>query len=404
MTALAGPSADAFWATSLRRWNAVCWVLFAAMAVGLAAMDQPDGSRYGALALLGCVVLCYALLDRFPDNPVVRPHVYLCVLVLALGGLALLGSSYAALFMVTLPHYWMFGRTPRTSMGFLGLAAAATLAGTSIRQGWSREFFSETLVSTLIVVAVGVLIGLWAHSVVAQSTERARLIVELERIQAELSQAHQRQGAADERERIARDIHDTLAQGFASIVVLAEAARAGLASDPARSERQLRSIESTARENLAEARELVGSAQRQGDAAAGSVAGTLRRVLDRFAEDTGSTVDADLAEVACDQQTRIALLRCTQESLANVRKHAHASTVGVILTLRPYGVVELEITDDGTGFDPEESTGFGLEGMRRRLAELGGRLTVTSSVGDGTRVLAVIPLETPGPTGKERER
>ncbi|SFY41293.1 histidine kinase dimerization/phosphoacceptor domain-containing protein [Streptomyces atratus] len=192
-------------------------------------------SRYASLALLGCVVLCYALLDRFPDNPVVRPHVYLSVLVLALGGLACLGGSYAALFMVTLPHYWMFGRTPRISMGFLGLATAATLAGSWYREGWSLQFFAETMVSTVIVVAVGVLIGLWAHSVVAQSTERARLIVELERTQAELSEAHQRQGAADERERMAREIHDTLAQGLASIVVLAEAARAGLDAEPARS-------------------------------------------------------------------------------------------------------------------------------------------------------------------------
>ncbi|MGW9119201.1 sensor histidine kinase [Streptomyces sp. NPDC055663] len=390
MTALAGTSADALWTSSLRRWNAVCWVLFAAMAAGLAAMDGSVRDRYASLALLGCVVLCYALLDRFPDNPVVRPHVYLGVLVLALGGLAHLGGSYAALFMVTLPHYWMFGRTPRNSMGFLGLATAATLAGSWYREGGSLQFFAETMVSTLIVVAVGVLIGLWAHSVVAQSAERARLIVELERTQAELSEAHQRQGAADERERMARDIHDTLAQGLASIVVLAEAARAGLDAEPARSAQQLRSIESTARENLAEARELVGSARQQGAAQAGSVARTLRRILDRFAEDTGLTVAGELADVECDQQTRIALLRCTQESLANVRKHARASTVGVLLTLGPHGV-ELEITDDGIGFVPGESKGFGLDGMRKRLAELGGRLTVTSSVGDGTRVLGVIP-------------
>ncbi|BBJ42235.1 hypothetical protein SSPO_049530 [Streptomyces antimycoticus] len=99
----------------------------------------------------------------------------------------------------------------------------------------------------------------------------------------------------------------------------------------------------------------------------------------------------DLADLECDQQTRIALLRCTQESLANVRKHARASMVGVVLVRRPHGV-ELEITDDGTGFRVEESTGFGLDGMRKRLAELGGRLTVTSSVGDGTRILAMIPL------------
>jgi signal transduction histidine kinase len=393
MTALADPLADAFWATSLRRWNAVCWALFGAMAVGLVTAAPPGGSKYKALALLGCVVLCYTVLDRFPGNPVVRPQVYLSVLVLVLGGLAYLGSSYAALFMVTLPHYWMFGRTPRASMGFLGAATGATLTGALVRQGWSAEFFGETLVSTLIVVAVGVLIGLWAHSVVAQSSERARLIKELERAQEELSEAHQRQGAADERERMARDIHDTLAQGFASIIVLAEAARAGMSDDPARSDQQLRSIEATARENLTEARELVGSATQPGPGrvAAGSVTQTLRRTLDRFAEDTGLAVDADLADLECDQQTRIALLRCTQESLANVRKHARASTVGVVLVRRPYGV-ELEITDDGTGFVVKESTGFGLDGMRKRLAELGGRLTVTSSVGDGTRILAMIPM------------
>ncbi len=392
MTALAGSTADAFWATSLRRWNAVCWLLFAVMAVGLVAMDRPGAGKYAALALLGGMVLCYAVLDRFPSNPVVRPHVYLSVLVVALGGLAYLRGNYAALFMVTLPHYWMFGRTPRASMAFLGLATAATLAGNVLRQdGWTVEFFTEVLVSTLIVVAVGVLIGLWAHSVVAQSAERAGLISELEQAQAELSEAHKRQGAADERERMAREIHDTLAQGFASIIVLAEAARAGLGSEPGRSAQQLRSIESTARENLAEARELVGSPQRPGQAAAGSVARTLRRTLDRFAEDTGLTVDAELEDLECDQQTRIALLRCTQESLANVRKHARASTVGVVLARGPYGA-ELEITDDGAGFVVEESSGFGLDGMRKRLAELGGRLTVTSSVGDGTRVLALIPL------------
>ena len=391
MTALAGVTPDALWATSLRRWNTVCWLLFAVMAVGLVAIDRPGESKYVALVLLSGVVLSYAVLDRFPANPVVRPHVYLSVLVVALGGLAYLRGNYAALFMVTLPHYWMFGRTPRASMTFLGLATAATLAATVLRQdGWTVEFFAETLVSTVLVVAVGALIGLWAHSVVGQSAERARLITELEQTQAELSEAHQRQGAADERERMAREIHDTLAQGFASIIVLAEAARAGLDSDPARSAQQLRSIESTARENLAEARELVGSPQRPGQAAAGSVAQTLRRTLDRFAEDTGLVVDADLADLECDQQTRIALLRCTQESLANVRKHARASTVGVVLARQPYGV-ELEITDDGTGFVVESSSGFGLDGMRKRLAELGGRLTVTSSLGDGTRVLALIP-------------
>jgi len=96
--------------------------------------------------------------------------------------------------------------------------------------------------------------------------------------------------------------------------------------------------------------------------------------------------------VACDQQTRIALLRCTQEYFANIRKHAAASAVEVVLTAQPYGV-ELEITDDGRGFVTGDAPGFGLNGMRRRLAELGGELTVTSSAGDGTRVLAMVPID-----------
>ncbi|MEV7235335.1 MMPL family transporter [Streptomyces sp. NPDC051020] len=135
---------------------------------------------------------------------------------------------------------------------------------------------------------------------------------------------------------------------------------------------------------------MLGAAPRSG-IADGSVAATLRRTLDRFTEDTGLIVTADLPDIECDQPTRVALLRCTQESLANVRKHAAASTVGVVLARHPAGV-ELEITDDGRGFLVEESHGFGLDGMRKRLAEFGGDLTVTSSLGDGTRILAMIPM------------
>lgn len=266
------------------------------------------------------------------------------------------------------------------------------MLGSTLRHRWDEEFLTGNVVFTLVGYAVGVLLGLWVHRIVEQSDERVgRLSAELESAQRRLAEAHRRQGAAEERERLAREIHDTLAQGFASIVVLAEAARSGLESDPARSAQQLLSIERTARENLAEARVLVGSAP-AGGVAPGSVARTLARTLDRFVQDTGLTVTADLPDLECDQQTRIALLRCTQESLANVRKHAAASTVGVVLARQQHGV-ELEITDDGRGFVVEESRGFGLDGMRKRLAELGGELTVTSSVGDGTRVLAFIPVD-----------
>jgi signal transduction histidine kinase len=241
-----------------------------------------------------------------------------------------------------------------------------------------------------VVYGVGVLLTLLTARASAAWEERARLRAELTAAQAGLAEAQRRQGAAEERARLAREIHDTIAQGLASIVVLAEAARAG--RDPAAdgTARHLLSIERTARENLAEARALVEGGP-PGGTAPGSAADSVRRAVERFAEDTGVTVTADLADVACDQPTRVALLRCAQETLANVRKHAGATAVSVVLARTP-GAVELEITDDGRGFAVGQARGFGLDGMRRRLAELGGELSVTSAPGVGTRVLALLPL------------
>jgi len=375
---------------SLHRWNAVFWVLLGVVPPAIAVADAPGATRYPVLALLAVLALSYGAVGLFPGNPVLRPRPYLYVLVAGLGAMSYLLDGSAALFVVTLPHFWIYTPSARAAIALSGLAAGAVVAGNLVRQGWSGEFLTGNVVFTLVGYAVGLLAGLLMRRIAGDGEERARrLRAELEDARVRLADAHHRQGVADERERLAREIHDTLAQGFASIVALAEAARSGLATEPARSAKHLLAIENTARENLAEARVLVGAAS-AGGVTPGSVAAALRRTLDRFTEDIGIDVTAELPDVTCDQQTRIALLRCTQESLANVRKHAAASTVEVVLTERPYAV-ELEITDDGRGFVTEDSHGFGLNGMRKRLAELGGELDVTSSVGDGTRVLAMIP-------------
>ncbi|GAA0599477.1 sensor histidine kinase [Actinomadura livida] len=382
---------------ALRRWYAAFWVLLGLIPPAMGVWDQPESTRSSTLALLSVLILGYLTTGTFPGNPAVRRYVFLGLLIGGVGAVSYLMDGAASLLIVSLPHFWFFAGGPRRAVALSGAAAAATVAGNAVRSAPDGEFATGNSVAALIGYAAGVLFGLWMYRVVGARDERARLLAaDLERTQRQLAEAQRRQGAAEERERLAREIHDTLAQGFASIVVLAEAARIGLGAEPGRSARQLMSIERTARENLAEARALVESASRAGPAPQGgpppSVARTLRRTLDRFAEDTGLRVGADLPDVECDQTTRIALLRCTQESLANVRRHAAASTVGVVLEEHPHGI-ELEITDDGRGFAVGDSGGFGLEGMRRRLAELGGELTVTSSPGDGTRVLAMIPAK-----------
>ncbi|MFE6595475.1 sensor histidine kinase [Streptomyces sp. NPDC057781] len=381
---------DRPYATSFARWNAVSWVLLGLLPTALAVLDSPDARKYWSLGVLGALALCCGALFALRSGPALRPLMILSVFALGLGGTSYVLEGAAALYVVSLPLFWIYARDARSSVVLSGLAALATVFGGTLPQGWSPQFLTGNNVVTVAAFAAGAALGLWVHRFVGQSDMRAaQLTAELESAQRRLVEAYRRQGAVEERERLARDIHDTLAQGFASIIVLAEAARSSADSDPARRAQQLLSIERTARENFTEARILVGSAP-SGTLAAGSLAETLGRTLDRFAEDTGLAVSAELPDIDCDRTARIALLRCTQESLANIRKHAAASTVGVVLA-RHEEVIELEITDDGCGFVVEESLGFGLNGMRKRLAEMGGELTVTSSVGDGTRVLASLP-------------
>jgi signal transduction histidine kinase len=374
----------------IRRWNSAGWVLFGLLPPAVAVLDASPARKSWMLGLLALVALCHTVVLIRPDNPLLRPRTYLAVLTLVLGATSYLLGGGAAFYAVSLPQFWLFTRAPRDAITLSGAAAALTVFGGTLGQGWSPQFLTGNVVFTVVAYAAGVGLALWVHRFVGQINQRQdQLTTELAVTQEELAAAYQRQGAAEERERLAREIHDTLAQGFASIVVLAEAARAATLTDPVRCAEQLTSIEQTARENLAEARVLVGSAPQSG-VAPGSLATTLRRTLDRFVQDTGLTVSAELPDIDLDQRTRVALLRCTQESLANVRKHSGASTVGVVLT-ELAGGVELEITDDGRGFVVEESHGFGLDGMRRRLAELDGELAVTSSLGDGTRILASLP-------------
>ncbi|MGY4388694.1 sensor histidine kinase [Streptomyces sp. TE12347] len=380
---------DPLWIWALHWWERLSWALIALVTLITLVGGAPAATKYGVAALVPVLALGHALVRLRPDNPVLRPSGYPYLLVVVLGGLSYVGDGFGVFYTVTLAQFVTHADRPRAAVLSLGLGAVAITAGGTLREGPRLEVLTTNTISSVAVFAVGVLIAAVTPRALALRDERARLRADLRTARLELVEAYQRQGAAEERERLARDIHDTLAQGFASIIVLAEAARSGLDVDPGRSTRQLRSIEQTARENLVEARVLVGAAPRSG-VAAGSVATTLRRTLDRFVEDTGLTVTAELADIACDQPTRVVLLRCMQESLANIRKHADASTVSVVLARHPAGI-ELEITDDGRGFAVEEAEGFGLVGMGKRLTESGGDLTVTSSVGDGTRILAMVP-------------
>lgn len=362
----------------MRGWYTLAWVVFGLCPGMVAVLDDAGSQRSLSLAVLGAMGVGYALATLMPGHRAIR-LAYLALVIAALGAMGYLPGGGAALLVLTLPQFWMLTSRPLPAVAFSGLATAALVAGAMARADGD---FTGNAVAATAAFALSVPIGLRFH----QYEQRTRRLGdELVRAQHELAEAHRREGAAGERERLAREIHDTLAQGFASITALAEAAR--IASDAGQRDRHLVSIEATARENLAEARALVGAVPA---GFTGSLASALRHVLDRFAEDTGIAVDADLAAVDVDPHSRGALLRCAQESLANVRKHAGATTVTCVLAPSG-GYVELEVTDDGVGFVLAEARGFGIDGMQRRLEEIGGELTVTSAPGEGTRVLVNVP-------------
>ena len=201
-----------------------------------------------------------------------------------------------------------------------------------------------------------------------------------------------------ERERLAREVHDTLAQGYTSIVVLAQSAAASVDADPAATRERLALIEEVARDNLQEARAVV-AAFRPVALDGSTLVEALERLADRFGRETGVTARVDTAALgeglALRRDEEIVLLRGAQEALTNVRRHAGASSVVIRLSRVADGAggrqVSVHVEDDGVGFDPSSARGAGLEGLRGRVAQVGGAVDVASAPGAGTRVTVRVP-------------
>ncbi len=199
-------------------------------------------------------------------------------------------------------------------------------------------------------------------------------------------------GIADERARMAREIHDTLAQGLTGIITQLQAADA---TDPARWHRHVDAATRLARESLSEARRSV-HALRPEPLEAARLSDALADVAARWTALHGIavTVTTTGTERTLGQETEFALLRTAQEALANVAEHAHASRVGVTLSYMEHEAA-LDVRDDGIGFSPSstgaDGSGFGLVAMRQRIEGLTGKLQIESESGVGTAISACVP-------------
>jgi signal transduction histidine kinase len=222
-------------------------------------------------------------------------------------------------------------------------------------------------------------------------------IAENEDLHRQLIAQAREAGVAEERRRMAREIHDTLAQGLTGIVTQLQAAEQAASLPPgdlAGWRRHVAAATQLARDSLSEARRSV-DALRPEPLERCRLSEALADVAQRWAALNGIPVQAQTTGTARPIRPEIefALLRAAQEALANVARHAHATRVGLTVSYME-NEVALDVRDDGVGFDPAilpAGGGFGLIAMRQRIADLSGTVEVESEPGGGTAISTCVP-------------
>jgi signal transduction histidine kinase len=207
----------------------------------------------------------------------------------------------------------------------------------------------------------------------------------------------------EERDHLAREMHDTLAQVLGYLHLKAASTRKRLQSKEfERAEEELQEMQDLANEAYVDVREAI-LGLRETVAPAGGIVGSLRQYLQKFGRQSG--IEARLqapvgVATTLSPDAEIQLLRVVQEALTNVRKHAEAATAVVRLDNHDNGL-RITIEDDGRGFDSsrvdrDEGRSFGLRSMKERVERAGGRFSVESSPGNGTRIVVLLPLDQGG--------
>jgi len=292
-----------------------------------------------------------------------------------------------------------------------GTAAVAALAAVAVvALGLHHGFTPAGVIGPTVGALVALGLGAGVRALHRESQARREVIAELVATRSALAAREREVGREAERARLAGEIHDTVAQGLASIGMLLHAAERTAPSSPAVD--QIRLAREVAGENLTETRRLI-AALRPAPLDGVSLAGALRRVAARCrAENPGLEVSVatgnatgNAGEHATEPSTEppaelaAVLVRVAQEALTNAVRHGAPQRITLTLSGSPTAVV-LEIADDGRGFDvaaPRTAASFGLDGMARRVGDLGGRFEVDSEPGSGTVVRAVLPVRETAP-------
>lgn len=350
-------------ATILALWH---WLGLRLTFKGHGAWDQHIPLRF--IVIMGDIVLWYALLTLSP-------------------------AFYFVLFGFGLIFYLL----PMQYAVFATLSVMMGVIYDQVSNSGTSLSLTDPLIWVFGLMGVSAIaMGVWISAIVGQSTHRRDLINQLEQAQAELAASEHRRGILEERQRLAREIHDTLTQGFTSIVLHLEAADQALSGDPDTLKKHMDRAKETARNSLDQARRVVHDL-RPDLLEQFSLPDALKRVTDRWSEvtDIKATVSITGDLIPLHPNIEVILLRAAQESLNNIHKHAQATAVQ--LTVSYMGdVIILDVKDNGIGLNnaPKSSLsgGYGLRAMKERVKQYGGSVELESDPGEGTTVVITIPL------------
>jgi signal transduction histidine kinase len=388
------------WERWLPAWHVYNYgVLGITAALALSAGDLEGSGLAILIGFAGVLAVAYwAAWIRRPiwDQAIWVSRAYVLLLLAAFAILLRVSPAFA--FLQFSLYAQVFFSLPQRLAIVGGLTIGGILAiDTLVDRGGDLE---RALPEVLIEVASSAaltMVSAWIGAIIEQSSERQSLLQQLDATRAELATAEREAGTLEERARLSREIHDTLAQGFASVVTHLEAADAVLDGDPRRARDHVRAAEVVARASLDEARGLVW-ALRPPTLADGGLPAALARAGASSAAGVGPAIEVTVSgrPRPLHPDVEVTILRAAQEAITNVCRHAGARRATVTLTYFD-DEVALDVIDDGRGFDPAAlaspgpTGGHGLPGMRERAERLGGRLEIESAAGEGTAVALALP-------------
>ncbi|MGA5701950.1 sensor histidine kinase [Peterkaempfera bronchialis] len=384
-----------------------CLHLLVAALLTLAAVRAATAGAPHAGAVVATAAALAAVYAAGPALPAVRRSPGA-----AAGWLAALAAVWLVLLALTPDGVWLAFPLFFVQLHLLplrrGLAAvAATTAAAVAGFAWHQGSLAAAgVIGPVLGAAVAVATVLGYQALYRESEQRRRLIEELTATRSDLAAAEHTAGVLAERERLAREIHDTLAQGLSSIQLLLRAAERTLPDRPDAALGHVRRARQAAVDNLAEARRFVRD-WTPPDLEAGSLPAALERLCATTAAASGLTVHCHVSGAPAELPAahEVALLRIAQSALANTVQHSGARRAELTLSYMETEVA-LDVVDDGSGFDPGAVAapggapgerpgsgpgGFGLAAMRARARALHGTLAVESAHGQGTAVAATLP-------------